>query len=228
MSDTHAFRDLDVSLDDLQNPIDWEVVEQLPFGLDDYSDVNECYWRWREHRDDTDRQALITWLFAFCRRHMAVKWTVNSDLPITEIEKTITEAFTRCYDNLEEIAEGGSFASYVAVACKHAFINVLRRRQRQPQDSFTLIAHDRVGEVDLDFEIDHAMLDGALERAVGQLQPKMAAVVRMRFLDGLSYHEIAIRTGLSRNVVRKYAFRAIRRLREHPEIAFLFDEWTSE
>lgn len=42
-----------------------------------------------------------------------------------------------------------------------------------------------------------------------QLRPKCQAAVALRFVDGLSYAEVAIRLGVSRQMAKKYVTQAL-------------------
>lgn len=51
-------------------------------------------------------------------------------------------------------------------------------------------------------------------RALALLEPRHAAIIRMAFLDGLSYEEIATREGVPIGTVKTWVFRGMRRMRE--------------
>ena len=91
----------------------------------------------------------------------------------------------------------------------------LRRRTRRAGD--VEVSHAR-GEAELHHEPDplrgvgRAEARRALDTALDSLAPEQARAVRLRYLEGLEYAEIARRTGTTTGTVASRVFRALKHL----------------
>ncbi|MDP9083194.1 MAG: RNA polymerase sigma factor [Pseudomonadota bacterium] len=69
-----------------------------------------------------------------------------------------------------------------------------------------------------DGEIDSWNRTHRLREVLAQLSPKCRAAVVLQYRDGLSYHEIANRLGISTHMVKKYLSRALGHCRRRMEL----------
>ena len=60
-----------------------------------------------------------------------------------------------------------------------------------------------------DGDVDALQRVARLRTVLKQLSPKCQAVVALRFTDGLTYQEIAVRLGISRQMAKKYVEQAL-------------------
>jgi len=87
---------------------------------------------------------------------------------------------------------------------------VLDRRRAAGVDLEEAEAHEQLETLPaFDADIDAAQRATRLRVVLKQLRPKWQAAVALRFVDGLSYAEIAIRMGVSRQMAKKYVAQAL-------------------
>jgi len=76
---------------------------------------------------------------------------------------------------------------------------------------------ENVPENDPATEVEAQLRVEELERALGQLSPRVQAALILHRRDGLSLEEIAVRFGVSRSMVKKYLAKALRHCRQQLE-----------
>jgi RNA polymerase sigma factor (sigma-70 family) len=92
---------------------------------------------------------------------------------------------------------------------------VVQRRQEHTVD----IADPRVAEElselpQLESDADLSVRIRRLHEVLGQLSPKCQASVAMAYWQGMSYEDIAVQLGISRNMVKKYLVQALAHCRK--------------
>jgi RNA polymerase sigma factor (sigma-70 family) len=228
-SDCRLNPDDAVTLDDTIRALS-DVASELPFAIGDCDAANQTYRRWCEHGLEEDFQLLLMWLFCYSRRYFVTKWMQQPDLPPSDLEGPITDAFNVCERQLHAVREPDTFASYVSVICKNTFINYCRRRSRHllvPADDLEEDYRASDGG-EIAAACDRAMFVAAAGSAIERLPPSLRDVVEMRLVLGLSYEDIQARTGHSRATLRSYLFKAIGKLRKDPGVATLLTAWERE
>jgi len=87
---------------------------------------------------------------------------------------------------------------------------VLDRRRASGVDIDELAAHEQLEMLPaFEGEVDTAQRAARLRVVLKQLRPKCQAAVVLRFTQGLSYQEVAIRLGVSPQMARKYVVQAL-------------------
>ena len=87
---------------------------------------------------------------------------------------------------------------------------VLDRRQASGIDIEEVATHEQLETLPaFDGELDTAQRVARLQVVLEQLRPRWQAAVELRFTHGLSYNEIAIRLGVSRQMAKKYVAQAL-------------------
>jgi RNA polymerase sigma factor (sigma-70 family) len=87
---------------------------------------------------------------------------------------------------------------------------VLDRRQASSIDVEEIATHEQLETLPaFDGELDAAQRAARLRVVLQQLRPRWQAAVEMRFTHGLSYREIALRLGVSPQMVKKYVAQAL-------------------
>lgn len=93
------------------------------------------------------------------------------------------------------------------LAKEHA---VLDRRRAGGVSIEEAETHERLETLPaFDASLDAAQRAARLQVVLKQLRPKCQAAVALRFVDGLSYAEVAIRLGVSRQMAKKYVTQAL-------------------
>jgi RNA polymerase sigma-70 factor (ECF subfamily) len=88
---------------------------------------------------------------------------------------------------------------------------VLERRRSSSVDIDEVAAtHEQLATLPaFDGEVDAAQRVARLQVVLKQLRPKCQAAVALRFTEGLSYREVALRLGVSPQMAKKYVAQAL-------------------
>lgn len=87
---------------------------------------------------------------------------------------------------------------------------VLEHRQASGIDIDAVASHEQLETLPaFDGDLDAAQRAARLRVVLRQLRPKCQAAVALRFTEGLSYREIAIRLGVSPQMAKKYVSQAL-------------------
>jgi len=87
---------------------------------------------------------------------------------------------------------------------------VLDRRQASGINIEEVATHEQLETLPaFDGELDAAQRVARLQVVLEQLRPRWQAAVELRFTHGLSYREIALRLGVSRQMAKKYVAQAL-------------------
>lgn len=87
---------------------------------------------------------------------------------------------------------------------------VLDRRRAAGVDIDEAVRHEQLETLPaFDGELDAAQRVARLRVVLKQLRPKCQAAVALRFTEGLSYREVAIRLGVSPQMAKKYVAQAL-------------------
>jgi len=87
---------------------------------------------------------------------------------------------------------------------------VLERRRSSSVDIDEVATHEHLETLPaFDGELDAARRVARLRVVLKQLSPKCQAAVALRFTEGLSYREVALRLGVSPQMAKKYVAQAL-------------------
>lgn len=192
------------------------LAASLPFHVDDVSAVNATYSRWRSDRDPSDQHVVQLWTYCFIRRYFLVKFVQESAYSVADLDLLIDKTFRKVERSEDQVKEPRRYASWVSVVCKNTYRNYLRRRRPAvslDEPSMPLL----VAEGPVVYQ-DAGMARQAVLSAIDRLPPYLQTCVRLRFLEGLSYNEIADRTDQPPPSIRAYIYKALQRLREDEEL----------
>ncbi len=203
------------------------LTQVLPFAVDDYDAAREAYVRWRETGTDTDRQPAALWAYCYVTRYFTVKFANEQAGSPSDYDALVEDAVRRVFGAFDEgIDDAAKFPQFVSVVCSRVLISYRERRREHVQ------AHEEMLEAptetpDID-PLDRLITRDVVTRAVTALPAAIGEVARMRLLQGGSYEDIASTMDLSIDTVRTYYSKALRRLREDPEVrALWFDDEVS-
>ena len=143
-------------------------------------------------------------------------------------EDLVQEAFLRVHRHLHRFDRSRKFTTWVYTIASNLARNELRNRRRTPLVFFEQIrsSHADDDHRPLQFEdsslrpdvlFANRHLREQVEAAVDRLTPHHREVFVMRELEGLSYHEIAARTGCTLGTVKSRLNRARRAFAEEIE-----------
>ncbi len=129
-----------------------------------------------------------------------------------DAEDAAQETFVRAYTRLATYQPDGRFGAWLGAICSHWCIDTLRARGRRVQT----VALGKVPESDrficqMEGPEAHALRrddHDEAQRWLAALPPKYRAVLALRYLNDLSYNEIAAALGEPVSTVRMRLFRA--------------------
>jgi RNA polymerase sigma-70 factor (ECF subfamily) len=119
----------------------------------------------------------------------------------------VQAVFIAIYENFERIEEPTALSYTYRVAHNKA-MTFLKNKSRYI--SVDPISFANIPQPSKPEEVDYS----ALQKAVAELKPRLAAVIQLQYYEGLSYKEIAQRLGLSVKAVESLLVRAKRTLRK--------------
>jgi RNA polymerase sigma-70 factor (ECF subfamily) len=144
------------------------------------------------------------------RRHqdsvfgLAVSMTRNR----ADAEDMAQEAFIRAYNKLDQYNPEYAFRSWILRICSNRTKNLFRLRVNRRKVEEAHLNEEAVVQdaVDPDFQ--------AVEEALETLPPKLDAPLRLKYMEGLSYDEIASVLGIGVSAAKMRVMRARRQLQE--------------
>ncbi|MBI5380423.1 MAG: sigma-70 family RNA polymerase sigma factor [Opitutae bacterium] len=148
---------------------------------------------------------------------------------LSDVDDIIQESYTRL---LKAQAEGGvrSAKSFLFVTARNATLDLFRRRRGPPV--FAIADNAELALIDetlgLAEKEEQAYRLEVLEEAVRALPDRCREVIMLRFLDGLSYKEIALQLGISPETVKVHMVKGMRRCTEFFTARGLLQPLTAE
>jgi len=142
-------------------------------------------------------------LYAFAFRYTQTK---------EDAEEVVQDVFLRIWRARERWLPAGTIPGYLYRAVRNGARDLLERAvvarrwrhgQIEPQSS-----------QDIEAYLEAADVAAAVERALAELPAKRGAVCRLRFVEGLSYAQIAERLGICEKTVETQLARGLKVLRE--------------
>ncbi|OJV14969.1 MAG: RNA polymerase subunit sigma-24 [Dyadobacter sp. 50-39] len=113
-------------------------------------------------------------------------------------EELVHDVFLKIWRNRELLVEIENFPVYLFVISKNAALNALKKLAAEKM-KFTGLDEAAEGEAEPD-DYRYALIDEAID----QLPPQQRQVYLLSRHQRLSYHEIALQMGLSKETVKKY------------------------
>lgn len=121
------------------------------------------------------------------------------------------DAFIRAYNKLEQYNPDYSFRSWILRICANLTKNLFRSRtrRRNTEERHTVQTEIEQSAVDPDFQ--------ALEEALAKLPSKLGTPLRMKYMEGLAYDEVAEVLGIGVSAAKMRVLRAKKLLVEYLE-----------
>ncbi len=196
------------------------VSTSLPFGVDDYTEVNRTYLRWVERCGDSDRRFIEIWTYCYVQRFFARQFQRSPEWMRSDADRLIDTTLQRLRAARYQLRDPERYAYWVISVCRNAHFTYLRgRRLDGLADPDSLIAEPTVSS-----QYDVAAMYEALEFGIARLPVFLRDAARLRLVEGKPYREIAARTGKSIPTLRSYANRALSALRRDAHVRRVFDE----
>ncbi|MEM6675270.1 MAG: RNA polymerase sigma factor, partial [Planctomycetota bacterium] len=159
--------------------------------------------------DPEARRALGERLLCVPRLVAAIDRRRGGRLDAEGVRDVAQDALVRIWQKLDSFAGTGSLESWVYRFCHYEYMNHVRQRARRsetkPLDGVEP-AHDlSVAPIDASYS--------DVERAIDELGPPEATIIRMRHEDGRSFDEIGPLVDLLPNTAKTRYYRGLARLR---------------
>jgi RNA polymerase sigma factor (sigma-70 family) len=139
----------------------------------------------------------------------AVAYKVLADRSLAE--EATQEAFVRAWRGAASYDPSRELGPWLATIARRTAIDVYRRTARRPH---SLLVEEGPSFVALPPSIERTYDIWEVRRALAQLAPADAALVRLQHLEGLTQAEVAQQMGIALGTVKSRTFRAHRRLAE--------------
>ncbi len=140
------------------------------------------------------------------------------------LKDTIHDIFTKIYDDKSYLENIRNLKSYLFRSLKNRLIN-LRKAQTEVLDISKDVLDFSVSVTVLDELIedeDRLFVKTEVEKYLNCLTSRQREAIYLRFIQELSYDEIAVLLDMTPHAVRKLTSRAILRIRKENLTAFLF------
>lgn len=146
--------------------------------------------------------------------HVVSRYLKNPE----DIKECVNETFARFYFQRDTYdPEKSSLSLYLAAIARNLAISRYRKEHRRHtvECSAAAVSTMRASETSQpgDPQISLAEVRMDLEKAAARLRPDEAALIRMKYYDGMTTKEIAATLGLPYETVKKRQYRSIKKLR---------------
>lgn len=127
-------------------------------------------------------------------------------------EDLTSEIFLKAFNAFDRYDEARSQSSWIFTIARNHLANHYRSAGREVTDeNFESLP---VAADDLEERVAQNEEEARIIRALGQLRPKDAVLIRMKYLDGFSYEEMAASLNRERGALKVATFRAMEELRK--------------
>lgn len=192
------------------------LASHLPFALDETERVNETYARYASSSGQTDARLVDLWTYCYIRRYFLIKFLRESAFRSAELEQVVERTYRKVESRRHQLEKLDRYAQWVSVVCRNTFYNFVSRRQVMAR--LESVPHPTVEMPDLELDLDAGAVFLALTSAIGDLPTFLQATARMRFVENLSYEEIARITGKRVPTIRAYIHKICARFRQDSEL----------
>lgn len=196
------------------------VSTSLPFGVDDYAEVNKTYQRWVERREAGDRRSIDIWTYCYVQRFFALQFQRSPEWMRSDADRLIDTTLQRLRTARHQLRRPERYTFWVISVCRNAHLTYLRgRRLDGLADPDSIVAEPTVSS-----RYDIARMYEALDFGIDRLPAFLRDAARLRLIEVKPYQEIAAITGQSVPTLRSYVNRALLALRRDPQFRRVFDE----
>lgn len=198
------------------------LASQLPFHLDDTSEVNEVYCSYQERPHPSTSFLVDLWTYCYIRRYYLIKFIGSSGFRSSDLDQVVEKTYQKVERSRSQLERNDRYAQWVSVICKNTYVNFVTRRKyvtTLETDSNVTIELDEMGTSE-----DAGALFLALSRAIEKLPVFLRSIARLRFVEDLSYDEISRLTGKSIPTVRSYVHKVCYRFRSDSGLV-AFRDW---
>jgi RNA polymerase sigma factor (sigma-70 family) len=193
------------------------VLERLPFAVDDTDAANEAFRRWRQQGKEEEKHTVDLWTYCYVSRYFLAKSARKTTFTnVSDADELTTRAFQKVQQSRDSVRNHERYASWVSVICKNVLLNYVRRDRYaesiQDEDGPTLTAQARQSVAEVGF-VQEAITD-----AIDELPSYLQEPARLYFLENLGFSEISEAIGKPVATVRTYKHKAVKQLRTNERL----------
>ncbi len=141
---------------------------------------------------------------------------------VCDADAVLSIALIRVEAGRESVQDPRSYASWVSVVGRNAYLNYKRSRPTVRRVKEEDLSYD--AELHMESRMDGARVRRSVEDAIGRLPAFLRVVATMRLVEERDYDCISAATGKSKPTVRAYMNKALERLRTDDLLRCLLDE----
>ena len=127
-------------------------------------------------------------------------------------EEATQQTFVRAWQAADRLDVERDPAAWLATIAKRSAIDIYRREARRPASALSDVGPDDPALVTLPPDLDALDAVWHVRRAIDELAPEEATVVRLQHLEGLTHTEISDELGIALGTVKSRSARAHRKL----------------
>lgn len=199
------------------------LASHLPFSLDETEQVNETYARYAAAPRPPDARLVDLWTYCYIRRYFLIKFIREAAFRSAELEQVVELTYGKVESRRHQLEQHDRYAQWVSVVCRNTYYNFVSRRKRiTPLDH---IPEPPVEMPEVELDVDAGAVFAALTAAIDALPRFLRSTARMRFVENLSYEEIARIIGKRVPTVRAYIHKICARFRKDRELAAWADRY---
>lgn len=131
-----------------------------------------------------------------------------------EAEEIVQDLFVWLWQHRATLPIRGAVSTYLYAAARHRALDRLKRERVRERWRSGEASNPAAEPKGADVALELAERQAAIERAIAELPERRRAVCVLRWVDGLSYAEIAQRLGVSEKTVDSQLQNAIRFIRQ--------------
>ncbi len=155
-------------------------------------------------------------LFAY-----AIKFTKSRECA----EELVQEAFVKVWTHRKGLNEALSFNAYLFTIVKHLAFDFLKKTAREEELKTALLENYSPPANPTESQYTYGEYEQAAFRAIENLSPKRQLIYKLSREEGMTYDEIALQLGISKNTVKEQISQAIKSIKEylyvHSDIAIV-------
>jgi RNA polymerase sigma-70 factor (ECF subfamily) len=138
---------------------------------------------------------------------------VRSKVPPQDVEDVTQEIFIAVVRSLDSYEQRSRFNTWLYTIVNRQIADFYRRRQRSPR-SVVELDDDGSKEIPVPADVEGTEQRVVLQRALQALPEHYQEIILLRFVDGLTFAEIAEQRGQSLEAVKSLYRRAIQAIRD--------------
>jgi RNA polymerase sigma-70 factor (ECF subfamily) len=140
-------------------------------------------------------------------------------------EELVQEAFVRLWIHRKKLKQDLSFNAYLFTIVKHLAYDFLKKTAHEAELKAALLENYTPLCNPVEAQLRYEEYERAALQAIDQLSPKRQLIYRLSREKGMTYEEIALHLGISKNTVKEQIAQATKSIKEylclHTDIAFV-------